>query len=130
MTEAILLALWVGTALFFIVREIKAKNDRERHEWWLSDLKDSIHSVENEFRRQCQQLIENNFLHRNYQNSIDELKKQYVSGLYSKLAEKKRASFNTIPDYIIREYERNISEIADTFRDFEIFMKEQAIEKK
>ncbi len=160
MTEAILLALWIGTALFFICREIKINDDRKSHEYWLSELQDCLHNIESEFRRQCQEQTKAVFLQyneqlnkiescctdfakehlisallddlREYGNAIDESKKQYIDNVYDKVIAKGMSKYNltTIPTYLMREYERNLTEIADTFRDFRWLMWEQAIEKK
>ena len=56
MAEALLLVLWVGTSLFFIIREIKGKENRESHEMWLSELRECLHSIENEFTRHSQKI--------------------------------------------------------------------------
>ena len=121
MTEAIMLALWVGTTLFFVCREIKQKNDRESHEWWLSDLRDCLHSIEGEFRWRCQEIAEANQSQRDYDTykaQIKELKKEYINELYNKVIEKKGKYFvKTLPDYIVKEYEANISKITDIYLD-------------
>lgn len=121
MTEAILLALWMGTTLFFICREIKMNNDRKSHEWWLSDLRDCLHSIESEFRRRCQEIAEAYQSHRDYNlyhTQICELKKEYISELYDKVIAKKGKYFvKILPDYIIKEYEINISKITDIYLD-------------
>lgn len=121
MTEAIMLALWVGTTLFFICREIKKNDDRKSHELWLSDLKDCLHSIEGEFRWQCQEIAEANQSPRDYDTykaKIKDLKKEYLNELYNKVAKKKGNCFvKTLPDYIAKEYEVNISKIADIYLD-------------
>lgn len=121
MTEAIMLALWVGTTLFFVCREIKQKSDRESHEWWLSDLRDCIHSIEGEFRWRCQEIAEANQSQRDcdtYKAQIKELKKEYLNELYNKVIERKGKYFaKTLPDHIVKEYEVNISKIADIYLD-------------
>lgn len=121
MIEAIMLALWVGTTLFFICREIKQKRDRESHEWWLSDLRDCLHSIEGEFRWHCQEIAEVNQSQRDYDTykaQINELKKEYLNELYNKITERKGKYFvKTLPDYIVKEYEVNISKIADIYLD-------------
>lgn len=135
MTEAILLALWVGTALLFICREIKTKEDRESHEWWLSDLRECIHSIERHFSRDCERIITDAFSGRNikgeiiigeYRKEITELKKEYINTLYEKIVvQKGKHSIKTVPEHLANEYERNISDIADTYRHFGDFMTEQ-----
>lgn len=112
MGEAILLALWVGTALFFIVREINAKGDRESHEYWLSELRECLHSIENEFSRRCLDITHDS----SYAINISNLKEEYIKEVYKKVISRKGEYFlKTLPDYILTEYERNISEIADIY---------------
>ena len=119
MAEIILLTLWICTALFFVCREIKAKGDRERREWWTSELSECLHSIENEFSRRCYELTEKAFSRHNYpsyREQVNELKKEYLNDLYGKVVERKGKYFlTTFPDYMAKEYERNISELADIY---------------
>lgn len=119
MSEAILLVLWVGTSLFFICREIKAKSDRESHEMWISEIKECLRSIEREFSRSCQDIANNT--HQQYSSfltQISELEKQYKNEVYKNITSKKGEYFAAhIPDYIIKNYERNISFIADIYRN-------------
>lgn len=121
MTEAILLVLWFGTVFFFGYREMKQRHERECHERWLSELRDCLHSIESEFRWRCQEIAEVNQLHRYYDlynTQISELKKEYLNELYNKVTERKGKYFvNTLPDYIVKEYEINISKITDIYLD-------------
>ena len=121
MTEAILLALWIGTVMFFIFREQKINDDRKSHEGWLSDLKDCLHSIEGEFRGHCQEIAEANQSQRDYalyRAQISELKKEYLNELYNKVIERKGKYFvKTLPDYVVKEYEADISKIADIYFD-------------
>ena len=121
MTEAILIALWMGTTLFFICREIKINDDRKSHEWWLSDLRDCLHSIESEFRWRCQEIAEANQLQCDYDlyyTQIDVLKKEYLNELYDKVIERKGKYFvKSLPDYVVKEYEINISKITDIYLD-------------
>lgn len=132
MTEAILLALWVGTTLFFICREIKQKSNRESHEWWLSDLRDCLHSIEGEFRWRCHEIAEVNQARRDYDTykaQINELKKEYLNELYNKITERKGKYFvKTLPDYIVKGYEVNISKIADIYLDLgELYLRRRKL---
>ena len=121
MAEAILLALWVGTTLFFGCREIKTNADREGHEMWLSNLRDCLHSIEGEFRWRCQEIAESEQSRRDYdlyKEQIRERKKEYITELYKKVAERKGKYFvRTLPDHVVKEYECNISKIADIYLD-------------
>ena len=119
MVEALLLASWVGTALFFICREIKANDDRKSHERWISELRECLHSIENEFSRRCLDIVKKS--RHNYSSKyllqVSELRKEYINEVYNKVAAQKGEKFATIlPDYILREYDRNISEIAEIYR--------------
>lgn len=121
MAEAILLLLWVGTFSFFGIREYTKEKQRESHESWISELQDCLRRIENEFRRHCQEIAEASQAQRDYdlyKTQINELKKEYLNELYNKVAEKKWKGFaKTLPDYIVKEYEANISKIADIYLD-------------
>lgn len=160
MTEEILLSLWLGTlvfaCIFFGFKEMKDRKDRESHEWWLSDLKECIKSVENEFSRRCFEITEYTFsqyterldklipsstvfeyqvdaifdiIHK-HTDSINNLKKQYVDNLYDMVLEQKRITIKTIPDYLIKEYEINLSKIADTHYHFNSLIRNHLMEIK
>lgn len=157
MTESILLALWVGTSIFFICREIKIKDSQRSHEYLLSELRYCLHRIQNEFRSQCQEHTKMFFLHynerlnridscsggsveeflvrdllddiRDYQSTIDKIKQQHIDNVYDKVQEKFNRSSN-IPEHLMKEYEQNIKDISDTFHNFGYLMWEQAIEKK
>ena len=142
--KEILTALWIGTTvliiLFFSFREIKAKETREGHEWWLSELKDCIHSVERHFSRECEKIITNAFSGRSvigeivideYQKAITELKNEYTNTLYEKIvAQKGKYGIKSVPEHLENEYKRNISDIADTYRYFGDFMTKQIKETR
>ena len=121
MTEAIALTLWVGTFLFFGIREYKERNKRETRELWTSELRDCLRRIENEFHRHCKEISEASQSQRDYdlyKTQISELKKEYLNELYNKVAEKKWNGFaKTLPGYIVEEYENNISKITDIYLD-------------
>ena len=119
MTEAILLTLWIGTSLFFICKDIKEKSDRESHEYWLSELRECLHSIENEFSCRCLDITKKtNQTYSSFLEEISELKEEYINDVCNKLTAKKGIYFlKTLPDFTIKEYERNISEIADIYRN-------------
>lgn len=135
MTEAIMLALWVGTAIFFTCREIKINDDRKSHERWLSDLRECIHSIERHFSRECEKIVTDAFSGRNvkgeivideYRKAITELKNEYTNNLYEKIvAQKRMYRIKSVPEHLENEYKRNISDIADTYRYFGDFMTKQ-----
>jgi pantothenate kinase len=121
MTEAILLALWLGTSIFFICREIKTKASRRSHEYWLSELRECLHGIQNEFSRRCYEITENAFSLHNYSSydtQISELKEEYINEVHNKIIARKGKYFlTTLPDHILEEYERNIAEIADIYHN-------------
>lgn len=128
--EAILLVAYFGLFMYVCIRDIKTHQDRKSHEWWLSDVRDCIHSVECEFRRNCLKIAEEEFSQQKYSEykynvRISELKEKYKEELTEKIVIQKRVNITTVPEHLIREYERNISEIADTFCDFGNIMSEQ-----
>ena len=135
MAEAILLVVCFGLVMFIGIRETKARQDRENREWWLSEVRECIHSIEFEFRCDCQKIIENAFSERNvmggiiigeYRKEITALELEYKNDLNEKtIARMGRCRITSVPEHLAKEYERNISEIADTFRYFGNFMSEQ-----
>jgi hypothetical protein len=122
MVEAIALVLWVGTTIFFVWRDITQKDERVSHEWWLSDLRECLHSIEREFSRCCLSITSEALLQKDFsyapQTKIRELKKKYSDEVKEMVIKRKGQYFlKTIPDYVEREYERNLSEIADIYCD-------------
>ena len=123
MGEAILLALWFGTTIFLGCKIEHDRRKRASHEWWISDVKDCIHSIESDFQWNCKKITEDEFArqrfdeHR-YRIRIRELEEKYKNELTEKVIAQKRVTVTTIPEHLVREYERNISNIADTFLYF------------
>ena len=82
MAEAILLVLWVGTAIFLGCKIEIERKDRKSHEWWLSDVKECIHDIESEFLWQCREIAKEEFSKLRYNECkysirIGELEKTY-----------------------------------------------------
>ena len=122
MVEAIALVLWVGTTMFLVCREIKQRDERDSHEYWLSELRECLHSIEREFSRCCLSITSEALLQKDLsyapQIKIRELKKKYSNEVYEMVIKRKGQYFlKTIPDHVEREYERNLSEIADIYCD-------------
>lgn len=114
MSEAILSALWIGTTLFFVFREIKAKEERKSHNYWLSELRECLHSIQNEFSRRCSEIVKDNLP----DTIISKLQEEYINEVYKKVVSRKGEYFaKSLPDYIVKDYERNISEIADIYHN-------------
>ena len=123
MAEAILLVLWVGTTIFLGCKIDSDRKKRESREWWLSDVKGCIHSIESDFRRNCKKITEDEFAQQRfdkyrYSIRIRELEEKYKNELTEKVIAQKCVTITTVPEHLAREYERNISNIADTFLYF------------
>ena len=111
----------------------KEKEDRANHASWAFDVRAVIHGIEYEFRTECQDALdfERNFMGKiiidKYRQKIYELKDEYKNSLYEKVvARMGKNRVGTIPEYLEREYERNISDIADTFLHFCDVLQEQS----
>lgn len=118
--EVILLIVCVGSWLFWGTKEHINSEKREGYECWLSDVRECIHSIECEFRRNCQKIAEEEFSQKKfsefeYYDRIRKLEKKYKEELIDKIIAQKRVRVTTIPESLVRGYERNISDIADTF---------------
>lgn len=135
MVEAILSALLFVALIILLAYQNKKDRDRESHEYWLSELRECIHSIERHFSRECEKIITDAFSGRNvkgeivideYWGAITELKREYENNLYEKvIARKGKYVINSIPEPLENEYKRNITDIADTYRHFGDFMAEQ-----
>lgn len=126
MGTALLLVLWVSTTIFLCLKIESDRKKREQREWWLSDVKDCIYSIEREFQWNGKKITEDEFArpsfdeHR-YRIRIRELEEKYKNELTEKVIAQKRVTVTTIPEHLVREYKRNISNIADTFLYFANF---------
>jgi hypothetical protein len=146
--EVILLVAGFGAFVFIGLRDMKNRKDREEHEEWLGASRDCLYSIEYEFRRRCEEKTKTYFnkysdqlYHmphldttvreykirfmfdnvQKYREEIDELKNEYLNEVYAKSIQGERHykyRLNSLPKYVVKEYERNITEIADTFKEF------------
>lgn len=135
MGESILLVLWFGTTLYLGLKLDKERKDRENHEWWLSDVKDCIHSVEHEFQYNCEKIAMEEFSRQSfnkhkYDTRIRELEKSYKEDVTNKVIALKRVRVTMIPEHIVREYNGNIEKTADTYRFFGDLLSEHFIRKE
>ena len=123
MAESILLVLWIGTTIFLGLKIENDRNNRESHAMWLSNVRDSIHTIECEFHRKCEKIAEEEFSkpsfdeHR-YSGRIWELEEVYKNNLTDRVIALHRVRVTTVPEHLEREYLRNISDISYTFRYF------------
>lgn len=123
MGESILLILWVVTTIFLGVKIETDRKSRESHEWWLSEVRECIHSIEYEFHRKCEKIAEEEFSKATfdeyrYSKRIWELEDTYKANLTDRVSALKHVRVTTVPDHLEREYLRNISDISSTFRYF------------
>ena len=123
MSEAILGISCFALIMYIVIRDYKTRTDRESHEWWLSEVRECIHSIECEFRRKCKKIAEEEFSKTTfneyrYSKRIWELEDTYKTNLTDRVSALKRVRVTTVPDHLEREYLRNISDISSTFRYF------------
>lgn len=141
MGEAILLMLWFGFTLFLIIKEKHDRDTREGREWWISEVRECIHSIELEYQSKCEKITEKyfekyidviglngyrliseerlNLILSEYRSRINELKDDYLQSVIERIVERKGKYFITsMPAYLEKEYETDISRIADTFYEF------------
>ena len=123
MGESILLLLWIGTTIFLGCKIESNKKAHESRELWLSDVKGCIHSIESDFKHNCEKITEDELTRQKfdeykYSIRIRELEEKFKNELTEKVIAKKRVTITTIPEHLVIEYERNISNIADTFLYF------------
>ena len=156
MTEAILLVLAFALLMALYFREQKARKDKENYDVWISNCRSYLHSIESEFRCRCIKITEETIeqyskslyhcshlndsvrdykinalfdITHKHNNAINDLKKEYCNELYSKAVERMEMyRITSVPDILLKEYERNISEVADSFCDFGSLMWDQIIE--
>ena len=133
-------------ALFILCFYYERKEKKRKElESWIYDCRQCLIRITNSFCRDCQAIAEESFarytniiLHKSYQympaymtnsflsdyrKALDTLKSDYIENVTAKV---KKAmphyTFTSIPDYLIEEYKNLISNIYDTFWDFEHLM--------
>lgn len=129
----------VGFAIFVIVAFIKAlrQEARDKYAEWVANSIDNLSIIENSFSYKCENIIKKSFSERSisgkiiigeYNKEITALEKEYKYNLQEKLRERSAYTLyyvTSVPPYLAEEYQKKISKIADTFRDFGDFMSEQ-----
>ena len=123
MGESILLILWFVTTMFLGFKIENDRKNRESHAGWLSDVRESIHTIECEFRRKCEKIAEEEFSKpsfnvNRYDIRIRELEEAYKTDLTDRIIALHRVRVTTVPEHLEREYLSNISDISYTFRYF------------
>lgn len=154
-----ILALTIPFSILFIkiYNENQAKKARTERLYWC---RQRLHGLTLRFRDECmdetQKLIVrytsivgsrtylirgwSNYFVSDYKKSIDDLKKEYIINYAKKYSEKEgyypevddhlRVEAESLPSYIVDEYETEISQIARTFLEISYFMADQINELK
>lgn len=141
-------------ALFMLCFHYERKEKQKKeHDNWIYDCRQCLLRTVSNFCRDCQAIAEeaftkytnmilNNNYRRmpdymaysflsNYQESLDNLKENYLENVTNKVKESMRYyTFTSIPDYLIEEYSKLISDIYYSFRDFGFLMRKQIDEEK
>lgn len=138
-SEAILLFVILVMGLYYHRKDEK----RERDIGWGINCLDCLLTISNSFRRDCEKCAKKAFSEytmkmengsyrhfgtsnlaymfiSDYKKSIENLKKDYINNLQEKIKANSRINYNVecIPNYIIEEYRRIISDTYDSFWDF------------
>lgn len=147
----ILAAIFALLALCFYYEHKEEK--RKQHENWIYDCRQCLVRITNSFRRDCQAVAEDAFmkytnilLHKSYrhmpdyitcsflsdyQKALDNLKEDYLENVTEKVKEARLCyTFTSIPNFLIEEYTKLISDIYNTFWDFKSLMWMQIHESK
>ena len=119
---------FIGFFVFALIKDIK-RQEREKYAEWVANSVNVLHAIENWFRHECKSIIANSLSTGKYHQEITELEKSYKYDLKEKLIERRSPAWNyitSVPQYLAEEYQRNISDIADTFRYFGDLLSEQS----
>ena len=123
----------------------RKEKKRKEHEVWIYDCRQCLFRISRSFRRDCQSLAEEAFTKytntiqnkgncytpaymtysflSDYKKAIETLKEDYIENVTAKSNEIMRCySFTSIPNFLIEEYTKEISDIYNTFCDFEYLM--------
>lgn len=141
-------------ALFMLCFYYERKEKkRKEYEGWVYDCRQCLVGIANSFRRDCQALADEAFakytktlLRKSYRNApgymvcsflsdylgaVDNLKEIYLENVTGKVKEAMPYyTFTSIPDFLIDEYSKLISDTYDAFRDFEHLMWKHISEAK
>ena len=145
---ACVLLFTIFALCFYFERKEK---QRKEYECWVYDCRQCLVRITNSFRRDCQTIAEETFTKytsiiqqksyrctpdymtysflSDYQKSIDSLKEDYIENVTIKAKEAMRHyTLTSIPDYLIEEYIKQLSDIYYSFRDFSYLMRKQIAE--
>ncbi len=141
-----LAAIFALFALGFYYERKEKK--RKEHEDWIHDCRHCLVKITHIFRRDCQSIAEKTFVQyttimqngsykhtpdhmtyyflSNYQKEIDVLKEDYIENVIKKLNETMGCTtITSIPNYLIEEYCKQLSDIYYSFCDFAYLMRRQ-----
>lgn len=140
-SEAILLFVILVMGFYYHRKE----ENRQYDKGWEIDCSDCLLRISSSFRRECEKCAKKAFAEytrkmenrsyrhfsqstsnlaymfiSDYRKSIENLKNDYINNLQEKIKATSRINFNVecIPNYIIEEYRRIISDTYDSFWDF------------
>ena len=151
MVEFISCVLLLVIFLLCFYYERKEKK-RKEHESWICDCRQCLFSISRSFRRDCRSLAEEAFTKytntiqnngscytpgymtysflSDYKKAIETLKEDYIENVTAKAKSMLHYTFTSIPGFLVEEYTKEISDIYNTFRDFEYLMWENIHELK
>ena len=150
MAELILLLALMAVIFYYARKE----NKRKEYDHWVNSCRSYLVRVAHSFRRDCQEAADkafaqyssimqhNRYPHADmrymrysflepYRKSLDALKEDYLKNVNARLkAEMPHCIFTSIPIVLLAEYNRLITDIYNTFYDFEWRMREQIMDKE
>lgn len=130
------------------------ENKRKEYEHWVNSCRSYLVRTARSFREDCQEVAGKTFAQYSsniqhnyrppadmrylrysflepYRKSLDTLKEDYLKNVNAKLkAEMPHCIFTSIPIFLIAEYNILITDIYNTFYDFEWRMREQLMDKE
>lgn len=152
MEDALLL---IAVFVFFFSHLFRDHREKERqdHEWWVSDCRNALKAVSCEFEQSCWEITDRYFeqhnrilcgysrytvtakeldtlsrISRDHLRAIKALKMDYLENPENASAWKSRMRNRTPPDYLMKEYQAEVSDIADAFFRINDIMRTQAEE--
>ena len=149
MAESILLLALMALSFYYWRKE----NKRKQHEDWIYHCRQCLVRTARNFRHDCQDAadiafaqysshIQHNYrppadmrylrysFLESYRNSLDTLKEDYLKNMNEKVKETTFYTFTSVPDFLFEEYSKLITDIYNTFYDFEWRMHEQLWERE
>lgn len=136
-----------------IIRICAKKQDKKDHEGWIYNCRQCLVRITHIFRSDCQSIAEKAFVQyttiiqngnykhmpdymtysflSEYQKSLKALEVDYIENVTAKAKEMLRSyKFDSLPNYLVEEYTKEISDIRYAFSDFGHLMQRQISEAK